>query len=62
MTSKKYFEIIFTNFVREVGLEPTTQRARLLRPLCMPIPPLAHMFKERLTGHRGPNLNLQVEA
>lgn len=53
MSSKKYFEIIFTIFVREVGLEPTTQRARLLRPLCKPIPPLTHMFKERLAGRQG---------
>ena len=53
MSSKKYFEIIFTIFIREVGLEPTTRRARLLRPLCMPIPPLAHMFKERLAGRQG---------
>ena len=53
MSSKKYFEIIFTIFVREVGLEPTAQRARLLRPLCMPIPPLVHMFKERLAGRQG---------
>ena len=53
MSSKKYFEIIFTIFVREVGLEPTTQRARLLRLLCKPIPPLTHMFKERLAGRQG---------
>ena len=53
MSSKKYFEIIFTIFIREAGLEPTTQRAQLLRPLCMSIPPLAHMFKERLAGRQG---------
>ena len=32
---------------------PQPRRARLLRPLCMPIPPLTHIFKERLAGRQG---------
>ena len=44
----------FTNFVREVGLEPTTQEGHGFLDRCVYlIPPLTHIFKERLAGRQG---------